>query len=251
MLNNPVFVAPNWVVPKQVKTLITTKTGGYSQNNFAEFNLALHVNDDPRLVNRNRSLLATHLPTNPYWLAQTHSNLVWDLDQIDNDNRLENAYDASITTSKNKVCVVMSADCLPILLTDRCANFVAAIHAGWRGLTNQVILNTLRKAPVPPQEIIAFIGPAICPKHFEVGTEIFAIFTQLNNHYTRHFSKKFNGKYECDLTGIAKLQLVSLGVLPDKIYISDQCTYCNNDIFYSYRKNNLSGRFASLIWLEE
>ena len=274
MLKSNMLVA-NWPAHKRVKTLITTRDGGYSIDEFNSLNLALHVNDNPEHVLHNRKLLQQQLPDKPYWLNQTHSNKIINLDTIHhNPTNVETAlkqsesedefdletgisplkYDASITTCRNKVCVVLTADCLPILITNKQGTFVAAIHAGWRGVENSVIKNTIQASNSDLRDILVYIGPAICQNHFEVGGEVLEQFTSLDPANAKFFIEKTTagttGKYNCDLTGIAKLQLLNLGVLDSNIYLSNLCTYCREDLFYSYRKQNITGRFASLIWLE-
>ena len=239
------FLQADWLVPFKVKTLITTK-GDLSDYGF---NLALHVGDEPSNVIQNRKILAENLPGNPHWLNQTHSNQILDLDKVATEDN-PSSYDASITSSRKKVCTVMTADCLPVLLTDTKASFVAAVHAGWRGVENGIITKTVTLSKSDVKNILVYIGPAICSEHFEVGQEVLDLFIQQNKHNKQFFKVKENGKYMCDLIGIAKLQLLDCGVLPDRIFLSNQCTYCSNDLFYSYRKSNKTGRFASCIWLE-
>ena len=237
------FINAQWNATPRVKTLITTIVGGNSPD--FGFNLALHVGDELVNVMENRKTLAKNLPGEPYWLNQTHSDQILDLDNPFEKPLL--SYDASITSSPGKVCVVMTADCLPILFTDTQASFVAAVHAGWRGVENGIIPKTV--ALNKGKEILAYIGPAICSAHFEVGQEVKDIFTYLNKYNAQFFQAKENGKYMCDLVGIAKQQLLDSGVFLHNIFLSNQCTYCNNDLFYSYRKSNKTGRFASCIWL--
>jgi YfiH family protein len=158
-------------------------------------------------------------------------------------------YDASFTYQKNKVCVAMSADCIPILLTDKKASFVAAIHAGWRGVENNIIHKTINNIDMCGSKIIAYIAPAICKDHFEVGPEVFDIFMLQDKNYEAFFTKKNDGKFNCDLTAIAKQQLLKLGLLEQNIFLSNMCTYCNDELFFSYRRDGITGRMASLIWL--
>ena len=241
MLNS--HLNANWGAPKNVKTLITTRL---SPGN-TDFNLALHVGDNYKNVIHNRQTLSTSLPNEPRWLSQTHTNLVLDLDT---DAANGKSYDASITTTKGTVCAVMTADCIPILITNTTGSFVGALHAGWRGVQNNIISNTINQSKIPAKNIIAYIGPAICTKHFEVDADVFEVFSKLDSDNQAFFTSKNNGKFECDLISIAKLQLIKLGVLEYNISLSNLCTYCKNDLFYSYRKEKNTGRFASIIWLE-
>ena len=241
MLNS--YLKANWNAPKNVKTLITTRVN--PDNN--DFNLALHVGDNYKNVIHNRKLLSISLPNEPKWLSQTHTNLVLDLDKAEANGK---SYDAAITTKKGTVCVVMTADCIPVLITNTTGSFVGAIHAGWRGVQNNIISNTINQSMTSVKDIIAYIGPAICAEHFEVGSDVFNIFSTLDSDNKTFFTPKNNDKFECDLVGIAKLQLIKLGVLENNIYLSKSCTYCKSDLFYSYRKEQNTGRFASLIWIE-
>ncbi|HMT03392.1 MAG TPA: peptidoglycan editing factor PgeF [Burkholderiales bacterium] len=251
MLNNPNFLQANWNAPANIKTIITTRIGGYSTGQFDSLNLALHVSDNPEIVIKNRNLLKKYLPSEPFWLNQTHNNYVINLDNVESNSNL--IFDASITSVRNKVCAILTADCLPILLTNKKGTFVAAIHAGWRGLLNNIIENTINMLK-PDSTILAYIGPSICEKHFEVGNDVFNKFTNISPKNLNYFKEKTSVnkeiKYYCNLIEIAKDLLLNAGLDSKNIWVSNECTYCNNDLFYSYRKNNVTGRIASLIWLE-
>jgi len=252
-MNN--FITPDWDAPSGVKSLITTRLGGVSAAPYDTFNLGDHVGDNPEFVRQNRQLLAKSLPGEPLWLKQTHSNnVLWvTTPELLNGNTLaENLllpYDASFTHQKNKVCVVMSADCIPILLTDKKASFVAAVHAGWRGVENGIIARTISCIGAPGADMLAYIGPAICKNHFEVGQDVFDLFVNLDSNNANHFTKSGEDKYYCDLTEIAKFQLMKEGLLSYNIYSSDMCTYCDKEKFFSHRRDEVTGRIASLIWL--
>ncbi len=238
----PVFLQANWHAPAHVKTLITTSIN--------DFNLALHVGAPTEEVMHNREMLNQIVPNSPKWLNQTHSTNV-----INWDNKFDYIVldaDASITTKKNTVCVIMTADCLPILLTSRNGDFVSAIHAGWRGLNNGIIAKTLAElSEIAKEEILAFIGPAIDQECFEIGAEVREQFLSKDNSTEQYFQATANSdKFMGDLRGIAAYQLVNLGVQSSNIYNSKICTKCHNDWFYSYRANPKTGRIASLIWLE-
>lgn len=272
MLKNN-FLTANWNAPKNIKTLITTKYYPIENNscdsNPSEatsytlkehsttsnhklcFNLATHVNDDINIVMKNRDVLNQFLPSIPYWLLQTHNNNVLEIDKIGSQISEYHDYDASITNDKNKICVVLTADCIPILLTDQSGSFVASIHAGRVGIEKNIIKNTIQKCNSKSTEILAYIGPAICAKHYEVGADILEKFKNLDTRYSQFFTKKTTvNKFDLDLNGIAVMQLLDCGLSLNNIYHSNICTYCNSDKFYSYRKNNHTGRFASLIWIE-
>jgi len=246
-MNN--FITPNWAAPISVGCLITTRIGGVSVAPYNTFNLGTHVGDAPELVMQNRLILEKSLPGKPFWLNQSHSDNLICLDNTSSDALNLHNYDASFTCQKNKVCVVMSADCIPILLTDKKASFVAAVHAGWRGVENNIIGKTIHTSGLQSANILAYIGPAICKNHFEVGQEVFEMFVHQNIDNQHFFSEIGDDKFHCDLTAIAKAQLLRLGLLEQNIYLSDMCTYCNEELFFSHRRDEVTGRIASLIWL--
>lgn len=247
MQNEVKFIKANWNAPKNINTLITTRIGGELRSKFG-FNLAKHVDDNENTVISNRLLLTKLLPSSPNWLNQTHSDNVLNL-----DNQIISAdvhsFDAAFTKSKNKVCAVLTADCIPILITDVNGQYIAAVHAGWRGVENNIIIKTIDQIKIPPKDVIAYIGPAICKDHFEVGLDVFEIFTKKNKATEVDFIPKGNNKYFCNLISIAQKQLLDIGVLNNNIYLSNICTYCENKLFYSYRKEKITGRFVSTIWI--
>lgn len=242
------FVYPHWATSPKVHSLITTRQGGLSRAPYDSFNIATHVGDDREIVLANRKLLELSLPNSPFWLNQTHSNKVVCLNSSTLAEDILN-YDACFTYHKNLVCVVMSADCIPILLTNKNADFVAAIHAGWRGIESNIIENTIKKVNAPAYDMLAYIGPAICKSHFEVGIEVLDLLVHSNNKNKQFFAPGNSNKFHCDLVGIAKLQLLNLGLPEVNIYLSNRCTYCTQELFYSYRREGITGRIASLIWL--
>ena len=278
MLSN--FLSSSWPVPQNIKALITTQSSpqiyppptshcqpsgtAIHNKNISDvvparsgihnpnlgFNLATHVGDDINAVTKNRETLNQFLPSTPYWLLQTHSNNVLEIDKISQEHPEYQNYDAAITFAKNKVCVVLTADCIPILLTDVAGSFVASIHAGRVGVAKNIIRNTIIKSNSKPNKILAFIGPSICTKHYEVGKDILDEFTQLDSRYKEYFHEKNSpNKFDLDLNGVAVMQLLDMGLLPNNICQSNICTYCNHDKFFSYRYNKNTGRFASLIWI--
>ncbi len=240
--NNQVYFQAPWQAPANVHTCITT-----SVNNF---NLAKHVNDDPQKVLACRIKLRNLLPKEPFWLNQIHGSVV-----INQDSHLQGCSldaDASITRQKNQVAVVMTADCLPILLTSTQGDFVAAIHAGWRGLNSQIIEKTIIALGNPTaKNILAFIGPAICQKCFEIGGEVRDEFLKIDPTVSDYFIPgKSPDKYHADLRQIAAYQLRKLGLDSANITNPDICTKCNVHWFFSYRENPNTGRFATLIWID-
>ena len=243
MMSN--FIIPKWPVPCHIKSLQTLRSGGKSEGSHHSFNLATHVNDDINHVDFNRALLNQHLPSTPFWLNQTHSK-----DIVELPSSLLNA-DASYTTKKNTVCVVQTADCLPLLITNTEGTIVAAIHAGWRGLLNGVIENTLHKINLPANELLVWLGPAISQNHFEVGSEVKNSFCEKHHEAEKAFQLISNQKWLADIYMLAKIRLHAYGVT--QIYgasITDEyCTYAHHEDFFSYRRDGETGRMASLIWI--
>lgn len=249
------LITPSWPAPSHVKALQTTRLGGFSSAPFDHLNLAMHVQDNPLAVAKNRQELAAYLPSEPVWVNQVHGVEAIDAAQ---STCLQNA-DASFTTQKNVVCVTMTADCLPVLLCDVSGTAVAAIHAGWRGLCDGVIEQTVRKMPVNPSELMVWLGPAIGPNAFEVSGEVRQQFIDKDKNAALAFksieiecaSKAIANKWLGNLYLIAQQRLQALGVT--QIYgggISDNfCTYTEEQRFFSFRRDNITGRMATLIWL--
>ena len=173
----------NWPAPKNISALTTTRLHGASTGPYSHNNLALHVDDEKTsvLVNRTNLTKSLNLPGEPVWLNQIHSNQC----VVVEDESLRDA-DASVTRHKNMPLVIMTADCLPILLCNQNGNEIAAVHAGWRGLLNGVIENTLLKMNSKPESLLAWIGPAICKSCFEIGEEVEQQYIE-----KYHFTPKF------------------------------------------------------------
>jgi len=217
---------------------------------YASLNLGAHVGDDALAVRDNRQLLRTYLPSEPVWLNQVHGIEVIDAAK---NTGLQNA-DASFTTQANVVCVTMTADCLPVLLCDRAGTVVSAVHAGWRGLCDGVIEAAVHKISVPSDDILAWLGPAIGPNAFEVGDDVRQQFIAQNPRAEQAFQphpKQPNDKWLCDMYLIARQRLAKLGVT--QIYgggnNEDYCTYTDDARFFSFRRDNVTGRMTSMIWL--
>jgi YfiH family protein len=240
------FIIPNWPLPTNVKALQTTRIGGVSHAPYASLNLGAHVNDDEIAVSKNRLLLAPYLPSEPVWVNQVHGVEVIDAAQ---STCLQNA-DASFTTKPNIVCVTMTADCLPVLLCDKAGTVVAAVHAGWRGLCDGAIEAAVNKLPVDINDILVWLGPAIGPGAFEVGDDVRQQFIQHESLAEQAF-KPYGDKWLCNMYLIAKQRLNKLGIT--QIYgggiNEDFCTYTDETRFFSFRRDNVTGRMASLIWL--
>ena len=238
-------IVPGWQAPARVKAISTLRQGGFSQGPYDAFNLAEHVGDDLKCVLRNRELLqqALNLPAEPVWLEQTHSTRVVVLGEDANRSA-----DAAITRLVDTVAVVMTADCLPILLSNQAGTEVAAVHAGWRGLVDGVIQATLKKMQSPADELIAWIRPGISQQYFEVGDEVRNIFLAQVKDNQQYFSANRPGHWLCDLHGLATAILASHGVV--EIDRDPGCSYRDESRFFSYRRSATCGRMASLIWIE-
>ena len=246
MLDKLNLIIPNWPAPANVKALQTTRVGGISLAPYNSLNLGSHVKDDPLHVAHNRQLLSEFLPSEPVWLNQVHGINVVDAAQT---NCVPDA-DASFSTRKNVVCVTMTADCLPILICDTAGTLVTSIHAGWRGLCDGIIEATIAKMGVDSSQLMAWLGPAIGPNAFEVGVEVHAQFIAQDGQSETAF-KPHGGKYLCNIYQIAAQRLNNCGL--NQIYgggiDTDFCTFTQNDQFYSYRRDGVTGRMATLIWL--
>lgn len=239
---------PNWQVSNNIKALMTTRTGGMSITPFNSFNLGNHVGDDPSAVKKNRDLLVEQfdLPYFPVFLNQIHSTRVLELPYSGKDFNA----DASYTNQPNQVCLVMTADCLPVLFASKNGNEVAAAHAGWRGLCDGILEETVAKFQCPHNDIIAWFGAAIGPTAFQVGQEVVEQFMAWDNQAEQAFTIAPNseGKYLGNLYQLATQRLNKLGIT--QISGGERCTYTEKDHFFSYRRDGKTGRMASLIWFE-
>lgn len=241
------LLRPDWPAPPAVRALSTTREGGVSMGPYASLNLGDHVGDDPVAVQRNRALLRAQagLPVEPDWLQQVHGCTVSALPRATGG---ECAADASVAFGPGSVCVVMTADCLPVLLCDEAGSVVAAAHAGWRGLAGGVLEATVRRMERPGEQLLAWLGPAIGPAHFEVGDEVRDTFCAARTEATAAFRRTDGGRWLADLGLLARQRLAELGVR--WIGGGEHCTFAEADRFFSYRRDGVSGRMASLIWLE-
>jgi len=237
------LITPDWPAPANVKALQTTRQGGVSMGVYASLNLGDHVKDNPQHVAANRQLLSAYLPSEPVWLSQVHGVRVIDAAL---SSCLESA-DASVATRKQVVCVTMTADCLPVLLCDHAGTVVAAVHAGWRSLCDGVIEATVAAMPVPADQLMAWLGPAIGPEAFEVGSEVRAQFMAKDAQAESAFKAK-DDKWLGDLYTIARQRLQRLGVT--QVYGGGHCTFSESETFFSFRRDGDTGRMGSFIWLE-
>lgn len=239
-------ITPDWPAPSRVRALSTTRMGGFSLPPYDSLNLGDHVDDQPQTVLDNRAQLEQQmgLPSSPHWLEQVHG---CDVIEVSVDH--SQIADASISRLPGKVAAIMTADCLPLLLCDKQGSCVAAAHAGWRGLLDGVIEATLDKMALPSTEILAWMGPAIGPTAFEVGDEVVDAFTQRDATSAAHFKESRPGHKWANIYGLARQRLTAKGV----VFIGGGqcCTVSDSARFFSYRRDGVTGRMATLIWLDE
>ncbi len=253
------LVIPEWPdAPGNIGALATTRRGGVSRAPYGDgrgdggLNLGLHVADDPAHVAENRARLQALLPSRPAWIAQVHGADVVDAATVGADQPVRTG-DASIAASSGVVCAILTADCLPVLFADRAGRVVGAAHAGWRGLAGGVLGQTVaRMRALGAGDITAWMGPAIGPQAFEVGQDVFDSFAGALPGIDVGFAFKARperaGKYLADMFGLARLMLARDGV--DSVAGASHCTATEDDLFYSYRRDGVTGRQASLIWLK-
>lgn len=243
------YLAAAWTnKPDNVHAVTTLRSGGFSQGEYDSFNLATHVNDDLQAVIKNRAKLTAdlQLPAEPVWLDQSHSSKVISTDSQSLDVGIPQA-DASISREKGVVCAVLTADCLPVFFCNNAGTEVAVAHAGWRGLHAGIISNTVNAMKSPANDILISLGPAIGPQSFEVGTDVFNAFVEKNAANEKAFTATTATHYLCDIYQLARIELQALGVA--QIAGGDFCTYAENARFYSFRREQVTGRIAHLIWL--
>lgn len=241
---------PDWPAPPSVRALSTTRNGGYSVAPYASLNLSDYVGDAPDAVARNRAQLYTQaaLPSAPRWLRQVHGTLVHDLDISAGEPVMPPEADAAVTAARGVVCAVQTADCLPILLCDVTGTRVAAVHAGWRGLANGVVETALARLDISAGRLLAWLGPAIGAGVFEVGDDVRNAFVSDAVEASTCFRAHAFGKWHADLVQLARLRLQRAGIT--RIYGGTWCTFSDAQNFFSYRRDGVAGRMATLIWLE-
>lgn len=206
-------------------------------------NLAAHVGDDPVAVAANRARLREMLPSEPVWLDQVHGCGIVSAAQADGIPQA----DGSCSGKAGTVCAVLTADCLPVLLCDRAGTVVAAVHAGWRGLAHGVVEEAVKSMAVEACDILAWLGPAIGPRSFEVGSEVRQAFMRFAPEAELAFSPRQDGKWLADIYLLARQRLARQGV--SRVSGGGECTCLDRERFYSYRRDGVTGRMASLIWL--
>ena len=243
------LLRPEWPAPMQVHSAVTYREGGCSRTPYESLNLGDHVGDDPKLVLLNRALLQEYLPNEPIWLNQVHGV------SVSTPNARLNEADAIVSNQINEVLAIMTADCLPVLFTNHAGTVIGAAHAGWRGLCNGVLENAVREIKALSGEtsanhILAWLGPAIGPRAFEVGEDVLLAFQEAgiafpDQCFVAIASKP--GKYLANLYLLARSRLESIGL--HQIYGGEYCTVTQKEQFFSYRRDGVTGRFASLIWI--
>jgi polyphenol oxidase len=236
----------DWPAPPGVRVVSTYRGGGSSAAPYASLNLGDHVGDSPAVVVNNRRALtkAAGLPAEPQWLRQVHGVNVADLDAPGSYGTA----DAAITRRPLQVCAILTADCLPIAFAADSGDTVAAAHAGWRGLRAGVIEATVRAIGLSAPRLLVWLGPAIGPKHFEVGAEVREAFLALEPKDGDAFALNERGRFMADLYLLARRRLERLGI--SRIYGGGECTYSGGDRYFSHRRDGLTGRQATLIWRE-
>ncbi|NKB34291.1 MAG: peptidoglycan editing factor PgeF [Pseudomonadales bacterium] len=248
------FLNADWPAPRNVHAMVTTRSGGISESPYASFNLANHVGDNPLAVAGNRDLLREDLPPriSYQWLDQIHGA---DVITIESAGHKISA-DGLVSSESGVACCVLTADCLPMLFSNKQGTEIAAVHGGWRGLHGGILENAVNAMESDSADILVWLGPAIGPCHYEVGSEIKQKFLEnsASESHIETIEQSFTastkeGKFQFDLYQFAKLQLALLGVT--EVYGGGQCTHCDDMTFYSYRRDGATGRMASIIYFTD
>jgi len=238
------WIAPEWPAPPGVKAFVTSRSGGVSTGPYASLNLGTRVGDDAHAVAENRSRVRAFLPADPRWLHQVHGTRVVQADRV----AQETSADAAFTRARGVVCAVQVADCLPVLFCDRDGTCVAAAHAGWRGLSAGVLEQTIAALGLPASRLIAWLGPAIGPRAFEVGADVLSAFAQSDPSHSAFAAAADPGKWLADLFALARERLASAGL--NAISGGGLCSFSDPARFFSHRRDRITGRQAACIWLE-
>jgi YfiH family protein len=246
-VSGPDLILPDWPAPAGVRAAFSLRSHGVSSPPFDSFNIAAHVGDEPGAVAENRRRLREHLelPAEPTWLTQVHGSRVADLDVESSGGSLAPA-DGAVTRIPDRVCAIQVADCMPVLFASADGAAIGAAHAGWRGLAAGVLDAVVAAMRAPPEGLFAWLGPAIGQTHFEVGDEVRAAFLAADPGAGAAFTANPRGRWQCDLHGLAKRRLATLGVT--RIHGGACCTYADAGRFFSYRRDGRCGRMAALIW---
>jgi YfiH family protein len=251
---DPGWIRPDWPVDARVHALITTRAGGVSTGPWGVppsgtggMNLGVLSGDAPDAVRANRARLRAALPSEPRWLKQVHGPVVLRADDVDEPP----AADASFTLTPGVVAAVLVADCMPVLLADVGGRCVGVAHAGWRGIGTGVIQATVRAMRAAlgdgDAQLVAYLGPAIGPAHFEVGPEVLESIAGTLPGAADAFRPR-SGKYLADLFALGRLALGREGVT--RVHGGTECTFSAPDRFYSFRRDRVTGRHAALVWID-
>lgn len=240
-------ILPDWNVAARVRAMVTTRVGGVSGGAHASLNLGLRCGDEVEAVLENRRRLAERLPARPIWLHQVHGCAVLRA-MPEHAGEAEREADASVTERAGAVCAVLIADCMPVFLADQEGTAVGVAHAGWRGLSAGVIEATVAAFPCTAERLVAWLGPAIGPRAYEVGSEVRAVFLAHDSGAAEAFAPTRPGHWLADLYALARRRLSRCGVT--RVGGGAFCTYSEPERFYSFRRDSVTGRMAALAWLE-
>jgi YfiH family protein len=250
--HSPQWLIPVWPAPPTVRALSTLRQGGASLDPYASLNLGEHVEDTPLAVAKNRRTLreAAGLPGEPHWLTQVHGTRVVDLDAplTAPPGTAVRSADAAVSGLPGTVCAILTADCLPLLLVAGSGTRVGAAHAGWRGLAAGVIEAAVRAMGTPPSDMLAWLGPAIGPRHFEIGAEVREALLVADPGADAALERNPRGRFMADLFALARRRLARAGV--ERVYGGGECTFAQADKYFSHRRDGRTGRQATLIWIE-
>lgn len=239
------LITPDWSAPGCVHGLTSTRLGGVSKGPYAALNLALHVDDNPDHVARNRALLLRDagLPAPPRWPEQCHGTQAIHAAELNDNPTL--AADAVYSNTPDLVCAILTADCLPLIVCSLAGDEVAVIHAGWRGLLDGVIENTLGLFAASPARVIAWIGPGISAGAYAVDAAFRERFIAADPAFAAIFSTR-GEQLTADLPRLAEMRLAAAGLRRISRYPG--CTYAEAERFFSYRRDGITGRFATCAW---
>ena len=259
---NEIWMAADWPAPGHIHAGTTTRLVGVSRPPFDSFNLAGHVGDDLQAVAENRLRLQSQLslPAAPNWLKQRHGSRVIEVNPDENTDA-----DGAYTCATDRVCAVLTADCIPLLLCNKSGTEIAAIHIGWRGLCQGIIKSALAMFSANSRELLAWLGPYISQRNYEVGADVITAClgdkgdrfeicprSEQREYKSVPFSQAIlqsrANHWFLDLGQLVKIELLQQGV--EDVYGCNLCTYSRKDLFYSYRRDGVTGRMASMIWMQ-
>jgi polyphenol oxidase len=240
---SPRWLEADWPAPSGVRAISTWRVGGVSTAPYASLNLGDHVGDQHPAVQENRDRLtqALNLPSEPRWLTQVHGINVMNLDAP-----LPGPADAAFTTQAGRVCAILTADCLPVMFTTAAGDRVGAAHAGWRGLAQGVLEALVQAMDAPASQLLVWLGPAIGPKHFEVGEDVREEFVKQDHGAASAFTPNERQRFMADLPELARRRLRAAGV--SRLFGGGECTHANLEHYFSHRRDGTTGRQATLIW---